>query len=114
MRLGRKKIDDDYKAIENVKKGIGSNSLLLSDFNQCLTLPEAIHRLRDLDDQDLYWFEEPIKYYEFDGYKQLRKRMKTPIILGENFHGYDHAFTALKNNISDFIMPDLMRIGGVS
>ena len=114
LRLGRKKIDDDYKAIENVKKGIGSDSLLLSDFNQCLTLPEAIHRLRDLDDQDLYWFEEPIKYYEFDGYKQLRKRMKTPIILGENFHGYDHAFTALKNNISDFIMPDLMRIGGVS
>ena len=67
-----------------------------------------------MDEQGLYWFEEPIKYYEFEGYKELRKRMKTPIILGENFHGYDDAFTALKNQISDFIMPDLLRIGGVS
>ena len=67
-----------------------------------------------MDEQGLYWFEEPIKYYEFEGYKELRKRMKTPIILGENFHGFDDAFTALKNQISDFIMPDLLRIGGVS
>ncbi len=114
LRLGRKKLEDDLKAIENVKKGIGPNALLLSDFNQCLSLTEAIHRLNDLDNQGLYWFEEPIKYYEFDGYKELKKRMKTPIILGENFHGYDHAFLALKNKISDLIMPDLMRIGGVS
>ena len=40
--------------------------------------------------------------------------MKTPIILGENFHGPDDAFRALENKICDFIMPDLMRIGGVS
>ena len=37
LRLGRKKIDDDYKAIENVKKGIGSDSVLLSDFIECLS-----------------------------------------------------------------------------
>ncbi len=114
IRLGRKILDEDLKAIENVKKGIGVNSDLLCDFNQCLSLPQAIHRLNDLDEQGLYWFEEPIKYYAFEGYKELRKRMKTPIILGENFHGFDDAFTALKNQISDFIMPDLLRIGGVS
>ena len=87
VRLGRKKLDEDLKAIENVKKGIGVNSELLCDFNQCLSLPQAIHRLNDLDEQGLYWFEEPIKYYEFEGYKELRKRMKTPIILGENSYG---------------------------
>ena len=31
-----------------------------------------------------------------------------------NFHGPDDAFRALENKICDFIMPDLMRIGGVS
>jgi len=114
IRLGREHIEDDLEAITNVKNAINNHSLLLCDFNQGLSLPDAMHRLTELDNQGLYWFEEPIKYYEYDGYKELRRKMKTPIILGENFHGPDDAFRALENKICDFIMPDLMRIGGVS
>ena len=114
IRLGREKLSDDIKAIENVKKALGNENLLLCDFNQGLSLPDAIHFLNSLDNQGLYWFEEPIDYYNYDGYKELRQRMKTPIILGENFHGPDDAFRAMDQKICDFIMPDLMRISGVS
>jgi len=114
IRLGREKIEDDIKAIENVKKALGNENLLLCDFNQGNSLPEAIHMLNTLDDKGLYWFEEPIDYYDYDGYKELRNRMKTPIMLGENFHGPDDAFRALDQKICDFIMPDLMRICGIS
>ena len=114
IRLGREKLSDDIKAIENVKKALGNENLLLCDFNQGLSLPDAIHFLNALDNQGLYWFEEPIDYYNYDGYKELRQRMKTPIILGENFHGPDDAFRAMDQKICDFIMPDLMRISGIS
>ena len=114
IRLGREKLSDDIKAIENVKKALGNENLLLCDFNQGLSLPDAIHFLNSLDNQGLYWFEEPIDYYNYDGYKELRQRMKTPIMLGENFHGPDDAFRAMDQKICDFIMPDLMRISGVS
>jgi mandelate racemase len=112
--LGRDKLSDDLKAIENAKKALGNENLLLCDFNQGYNLADAIHFLNELDDKGLYWFEEPIDYYNYDGYKELRNRMKTPIILGENFHGPDDAFRAMEQKICDFIMPDLMRIGGVS
>ena len=114
IRLGRSDLSEDLNAIENVKKALGQDKILLSDFNQILTLPDAIIRLNQLDNQGLYWFEEPIVYHDFEGYKELRKRMKTPIMIGENFHGPDDAATAMKNQICDLIMPDLMRIGGVS
>ena len=114
IRLGREKLSDDIKAIENVKKALGNENLLLCDFNQGLSLPDAIHFLNSLDNQGLYWFEEPIDYYNYDGYKELRQRMKTPIMLGENFHGPDDAFRAMDQKICDFIMPDLMRISGIS
>ena len=114
IRLGRPNLSEDLKAIENVRKALGTEKLLLSDFNQGLTLPDAIMRLNGLDNEGLYWFEEPVAYYDFDAYKELRNRMKTPIMMGENFHGPDDAARAMKNQICDFIMPDLMRIGGVS
>jgi mandelate racemase len=114
IRLGRPSIDEDLLAIENVKKALGKENILLCDFNQGYNLPDAIHFLNILDDKGLYWFEEPIDYYNYDGYKELRSRMNTPIILGENFHGPDDAFRAMEQKICDFIMPDLMRICGIS
>ena len=114
IRLGRDNISDDLKAIEDVKKALGNENILLCDFNQGYSLADAIHFLNILDDKGLYWFEEPINYYDYDGYKELRTRMKTPIMMGENFHGPDDAFRAMDQKICDFIMPDLMRICGVS
>ena len=114
IRLGRRTLEADLKAIEEVRRAMPNGGLLLSDFNQVFSLTEAIHRLSALDDQGLYWFEEPIKYYELQNYAELRGRLKTPIILGENFHGPDDAFRSLQMDNSDGIMPDLMRIGGVT
>ena len=114
VRLGRPSLSEDLKAVENVRKALGAERLLLSDFNQGLSLPDAIMRLKGLDNEGLYWFEEPVVYHDFDAYKELRRRMNTPIMMGENFHGPDNAMRAMKDQICDFIMPDLMRIGGVS
>ena len=44
---------------------------------------------------------------------KICREIKTPIILGENFHGPKDAHNALLNNSCDMIMPDLMRIGGI-
>ncbi len=114
IRLGRATIDQDLKAIEAVRSQMNSDDDLLCDFNQVLSFTESLQRLRRLDDQGLYWFEEPIPYYEFRNYAELRQNIATPLILGENFHGMDHATLSLELGSGDAIMPDLMRIGGIS
>jgi mandelate racemase len=114
IRLGRTTIDQDLRAIEAVRSQMSSDDDLLCDFNQVLSFTEALRRLHGLDDQGLYWFEEPIPYYEFRNYAELRQNVSTPLILGENFHGIDHATLSLELGSGDAIMPDLMRIGGIS
>ena len=114
IRLGRDKLDTDLKAIEAVRSQMAEEGHLLCDFNQVLTFNAAIPRLKALDQEGLYWFEEPIPYYELQNYAELRRVISTPLILGENFHGVDHAAQALEIGSGDAIMPDLMRIGGVS
>lgn len=114
LRLGRDRLNDDLAAIETVRAAAGQDIKLMVDFNQGLSLGDALHRCHALDDQGLYWFEEPIAYNNLAGYAQLRAELTTPLQLGENFYGPRSLFQALAMGAGDYVMPDLMRIGGVT
>jgi mandelate racemase len=114
LRLGREHMRDDLATIAAVRKAIGDDMDLMVDFNQGLTLDEALHRCHALDDLGLAWIEEPIVYDNLDGYAHLAAELKTPIQLGENFYGPRELHKALQRKACDLVMPDFMRIGGVS
>lgn len=114
LRLGRDRLADDLAAIQEVRKGAGDDIKLMVDFNQGLALGDALNRCHSLDDQGLYWFEEPIVYDNLSGYVQLARELETPVQLGENFYGPRDLFEAVRTGAGDYVMPDLMRIGGVS
>jgi mandelate racemase len=114
LRLGRDRLQDDLAAIATVRGAVGDHVKLMVDFNQGLTLGDALHRCHALDDRGLYWFEEPITYDNFAGYAQLARELDTPVQLGENFYGPRDLYQALAMRAGDYVMPDLMRIGGVS
>lgn len=114
VRLGRSNPDEDRAAVTEVVSAAGPDVSVMSDFNQGLGFSEACHRLRLLDDSGLTWFEEPIAYHDFDRYADLTARIATPIMLGENFHGPRDLAEALSRRACDMVMPDAMRIGGVT
>jgi mandelate racemase len=114
LRLGREKLADDLAAIDAVRGAAGADIKLMVDFNQGLSLGDALHRCLALDDQGLYWLEEPIAYSNLAGFAQLARELKTPIQLGENFYGPRALYQALAMGCGDYVMPDLMRIGGVT
>ena len=114
LRLGRERLEDDIAAIRLVREVLGPDGHIMSDFNQGLSLGDALHRCHGLDDQGLYWFEEPSAYDEFAGYIRLTRELKTPVMLGENFYGPRSLYAAIQAGAGDYVMPDLMRIGGVT
>ncbi|WP_024515456.1 enolase C-terminal domain-like protein [Bradyrhizobium sp. Tv2a-2] len=114
IRLGRERLADDLAAIDKVRKRVGAEIKLMVDFNQGLTLGQALHRCHALDDQGIYWFEEPITYNNLAGYAQLSRELRTPVQLGENFYGPRAVSQAIAAGAGDLVMPDLMRIGGVT
>lgn len=114
LRLGRDRLDDDLRAIRVVRDAVGEETKLMVDFNQGLSLGDALRRCHSLDGEGLYWFEEPITYNNLAGYAQLARELRTPVQLGENFYGPRELMRALDMRAGDYVMPDLMRIGGVS
>jgi mandelate racemase len=87
---------------------------LMVDFNQGLQLGEALERCHAIDDLGLSWIEEPIVYDNLEGYARLAADLKTPLQIGENFYGPRALYTALQMKACDYMMPDFMRIGGVT
>lgn len=114
LRLGRERIADDLAAIRLVREVLGPDGHIMTDFNQGLALGDALQRCHGLDDQGLYWFEEPIAYDDLAGYGRLTRELDTPVMLGENFYGPRSLHAAIQAGAGDYVMPDLMRIGGVT
>jgi mandelate racemase len=114
LRLGRARMAEDLATLDAVRRTVGEDMHLMIDFNQGLNLAEALERCHAIDDQGLAWIEEPIVYDNLDGYAQLASELTTPLQIGENFHGPRQMHVALQKRSCDLVMPDYMRIGGVT
>lgn len=114
LRLGRDDPKRDLATIRAVRQAIGDDIAIMIDYNQGLDLAQAMARCRQIDDEGLAWIEEPIVYDSFEAYAILRRDLKTPLMIGENFYGAKDMHTALQAGACDLVMPDFMRIGGVT
>jgi mandelate racemase len=115
LRLGHSEARDDMDALCTVKKAIGDRITLMVDFNQGLTVAEAIRRGHLIDAEGgVHWIEEPIRADDFAGCAKVAQAIRTPIQIGENFMGPEQMAQALAAGAGDYVMPDLERIGGVT
>jgi mandelate racemase len=114
LRLGYPTLEDDLAALHAVKKRLGSEIAVMVDYNQALSLAQALERGRALDQEGIYWLEEPIRHDDYAGNATLARELKTPIQIGENFSESAAMAVALAAGAADYVMPDLERIGGVT
>jgi mandelate racemase len=114
LRIGRPDFGQDLAAVRNVKKRIGDKAHLMTDFNQSQTVNEAIRRGRILDDEGLYWIEEPIRHDNYAGCAKIAAEVVTPIQIGENLLNTGEFQKAIDAEAAEFYMPDVQRIGGVT
>jgi mandelate racemase len=114
LRLGYPTLAEDLAAVRAVRRRVGASVAIMADYNQALTLAEALARGRALDEEDIYWLEEPIRHDDYVGAATLVRELKTPVQIGENFSEARAMASALAVGAADFVMPDLERIGGVT
>lgn len=115
LRLGRPDAAQDLEALRTVKKAVGPAVTLMVDFNQGLSVAEAIRRGHMIDDEGgVHWIEEPVRADDFSGCAEVKKQTRTPIQIGENFMGPEQMAQALAAGACDYVMPDAERIGGVT
>jgi mandelate racemase len=105
---------NDERVVKGVRALLGPDIALMLDFNQSLDPTEAARRINRLAPYDLTWIEEPVPQENLSGHAKVRERSPIPIQAGENWwfpRGFAEAIAA---KASDFIMPDLMKVGGIT
>jgi mandelate racemase len=113
-KIGYSTVREDVEVIRAVRKAVGDRIAIMVDYNQCLTPVEAVERIRVLDGEGLTWVEEPTLAHDYSGHATIAREVTTPIQCGENWWGILDLRHALAANASDYIMPDVMKIGGVT
>jgi mandelate racemase len=114
LRLGYPTLKQDIAAVHAVRQRIPPGVALMVDYNQALSMDEAMARGRALDREDIAWLEEPIRHDDYAGAAALKRALDVPIQIGENFSLVAGMRAALDAQACNYVMPDLERIGGVT
>ena len=113
-KIGYPTVQEDVAVIRAMRSAVGDKVSIMVDYNQCLTPVEAVQRMRVLDAEGLAWVEEPTLAHDYAGHALVAHEAATPIQCGENWWGTLDMQHALDARASDYVMPDVMKIGGVS
>ena len=113
-KIGYPSVGEDLAVIRAIRSAAGSDVAVMVDYNQSLSPADAIQRMRTLDDEGLTWVEEPTLAHDYAGHALVTRAAQTPIQCGENWWGVLDLQHALDAGASDYVMPDVMKIGGVT
>jgi mandelate racemase len=114
LRLGYPTLEEDLAAVRAVRGRIPGEVAVMVDYNQALSAAEGLRRARALDDEGVYWIEEPIRHDDYAGCAAIAAATATPVQIGENFSQVYDMQKALAAGACDCVMPDLERIGGIT
>lgn len=114
VRLGYADAKTDVEVVRAVRRAAGPNVELMSDYNQGLSVAEATLRIDALAGEGLYWVEEPTAADDYAGHAEIRRKSRLRIQMGENWWGPHEMSRCVATAAADFVMPDAMKIGGVT
>ena len=111
-RSGR--ADELRRRVVAVREAVGPDVDLMIDANQRWTPAHAVRMIRAIEDQQLYWVEDPTGMYDIDGQAAIVAAVDTPICAGEHHYAAPLLLRTLQARAVDYLMVDLLRIGGIT
>jgi mandelate racemase len=113
-KIGYATVEEDLEVIRAIRSAVGPGVEVMVDYNQFLTPVEARSRLARLDGEGLAWVEEPVIAEDYAGMASVAREIATPIQAGENWWGPLEFAKAIDAGASDLLMPDVMKVFGVT
>lgn len=124
IRFHRGDWRDDIKALEAVRKKIGSRLELMVDCNQGWRmvwdveepwkLKDAIPVARELERLGVYWMEEPLFRGDWQGMRTLREMIGIRLAAGEMNRELYEFRHMIENRAVDVLQPDVALVGGIT
>jgi D-galactarolactone cycloisomerase len=121
LRLHDWSVRDDVAQVAAVRKAMGDDFVILCDANQAqqpgTPQPEegpvwdyerALQTARELQQLGVFWLEEPLDRYDFDGLQRLCAAVDLRIAGGENNRGLHEFRWLIERDVYDVLQPEAM------
>ncbi|MHB8619117.1 MAG: mandelate racemase/muconate lactonizing enzyme family protein [Chloroflexota bacterium] len=127
LKLGVYDPATEAEVTRKVREAIGPRVQLRVDSNGCWSLPTALRFVKEVEDLDLEYIEEPIKFIparvmyatlqgapsiDPDGLARLRQASRTPIAL-DNAYRIDFVPQVFRAQAADIMLGDIQGCGGI-
>jgi L-alanine-DL-glutamate epimerase-like enolase superfamily enzyme len=99
-------MSEDMKRIEAARNAIGPNIDLLVDANCAFDLSTALAYAKEMENYNIYWFEEPLAIHDFKAHKTLNASTSLMIATGENYYTLADFETLIENNGASMLNVD--------
>lgn len=114
MKVGAVSIREDVERVKAVRSAIGPDILLMVDANCAYRYYDAIQFARRVEEQDVFWFEEPVQPDDYEGFAKIAAATSIPLAAGENEYT-KHGFRDLiATRAVAILQPDARYSGGVT
>jgi D-galactarolactone cycloisomerase len=121
LRLHDWTIEQDLAQVEAVRRALPADFVILVDANQAqqpgTPQPEqgpvwryerAVQTARELERLGVYWLEEPLDRYDFDGLRRLSASVDLLIAGGENNRGLHEFRWLVEQDVYDVLQPEAL------
>jgi muconate cycloisomerase len=95
-----------------IRRRVGKKVELRVDANEAWPAAEAAERITALEPAGIASVEQPVRHEQVDQLAEVRKRVKTPIMLDESLCGMADAERAAANGLCDLFNLRLSKCGG--
>ena len=101
----------DQAIVRCLRRAIGQHVDLLIDAGLAWDVDTALERIRQFEPYQLFWLEEPISAYDFEGYKKLTAESRTPIAAGELASSSVELSRLVEQQCVHVLQVDVSRVG---
>jgi L-alanine-DL-glutamate epimerase-like enolase superfamily enzyme len=113
MRMGQGEAQD-LENLRAIRQAIGPDTDLMCDAGMRLDVATAQRIGKVLEEENVFWFEEPFEPEDLASYRALHGTLKTRIAAGENEFGVQGFRDLIEPPSVDIVQPDVARCGGIS
>jgi len=111
---GGKDVAFDIRRARLMREAGGDDLAIRVDMNQGYDTPTALRYLRNVEELDLQYVEQPLPINRFEDMAMLRQRSSTPIAINEDCYVASNIMHMVKRGSIDLAVVDMEPIGGIN
>ena len=113
LQISKKDLATAIECVRQVAAAAGNDVDLLIEGHGRFDIPTAVKIARQLEEFDIFWFEEPIPPDDKEGLAEVKRRSRVPIAAGERLYNRYEYRQFFDLSCSDYIQPDISHAGGL-